>query len=110
MFKITSGKGFHITFKNGYTVSVQFGNGNYCENYNFEESDFSFMDYEGRNNRAGKAGSIDAECAVWSKDGDLIAHPKFKGDTVGANMTPEEVLSLLNWASKQRSRDVNHNG
>jgi len=24
--------GFHITFGNGYTLSVQFGTGNYCEN------------------------------------------------------------------------------
>lgn len=27
-----SEKGFHITFANGWTVSVQFGRGNYCEN------------------------------------------------------------------------------
>lgn len=33
MFKITQGKGFQITFSNGWTVSVQFGAGNYCENY-----------------------------------------------------------------------------
>lgn len=25
-------QGFHMTFKNGYTISVQFGNGNYCSN------------------------------------------------------------------------------
>jgi hypothetical protein len=32
MFKITHKKGFHITFENDYTVSVQFGPGNYCDN------------------------------------------------------------------------------
>lgn len=32
MFKITEGKGFHITFANGVCLSVQFGRGSYCEN------------------------------------------------------------------------------
>ncbi len=31
-FYITGGKGFHISFPNGYTMSVQFGPGDYCEN------------------------------------------------------------------------------
>ena len=26
-------QGFKMTFKNGYTISVQFGEGNYCLNY-----------------------------------------------------------------------------
>lgn len=29
-FAITFGKGFHMTFANGCTVSVQWGPGNYC--------------------------------------------------------------------------------
>lgn len=33
MFRITRGKGFHVSFPNGYTVSVQFGPGNYCDHY-----------------------------------------------------------------------------
>ena len=37
MFRICSdptnlGKGFHMTFANGKTISVQFGRGNYCDN------------------------------------------------------------------------------
>ena len=32
-FRITEGKGFQITFANGYTASVQFGSGNYCSNF-----------------------------------------------------------------------------
>ena len=27
--------GFKMTFENGYTISVQFGTGNYCENRSF---------------------------------------------------------------------------
>ncbi len=32
MFRITGGKGFHINFTNGITLSMQFGGGNYCDN------------------------------------------------------------------------------
>lgn len=32
-FSITHASGFRITFDNGYTISVQFGIGNYCEHY-----------------------------------------------------------------------------
>lgn len=34
-----NGRGFHMTFENGLTVSVQFGPGNYCENH--DAMDFS---------------------------------------------------------------------
>ncbi len=33
MHKITANKGFQITFDNGCTISVQWGNGNYCDNH-----------------------------------------------------------------------------
>jgi len=93
MFKITNGKGFHITFKNGYTVSVQFGPGNYCQNYDLQISKDEIL--------SGAKGSVDAECAVFWGDGNLIPHPMFEGDTVGERMSSEQVLELLNWAYKQ---------
>jgi hypothetical protein len=92
-FKITGGKGFHITFDNGYTVSVQFGPGNYCDNYN--------MDISTQSDEAGKIGSTTAECAVWKDNGDLIAMPEWGGDTVSNRSTPADVLRLLNWAASQ---------
>lgn len=62
MFKITEGlvnldnqtpvgKGFQLTFANNWTISVQFGWGNYCDNYN----DAVFTPIK----------SSDAEIAVW---------------------------------------------
>jgi len=33
-FRICDRKGFQLTFKNGYILSVQFGPGNYCSNQN----------------------------------------------------------------------------
>ena len=93
MFKITGKKGFHITFENGFTVSVQFGPGNYCDNYDMEI---------GRDDeRAGAKGSYNAECAVWGSDGVMI--DRWDGNTVSNRSTAEEVLSLLNWASAQQS-------
>ena len=32
-FDTCGNHGFHICFENGYTISVQFGPGNYCEQY-----------------------------------------------------------------------------
>ena len=94
MFKIIRGQGFHITFSNGYTVSVQFGPMSYCDHY-FQKDVNEFSSEE-----CGKLGSTTAECAVIMDD-DLIETPFFEGDTVKGWMSPEEVLELLNWAAKQ---------
>ena len=93
-FFITGGKGFHITFDNGYTVSVQFGPGNYCDNYDRQIG----RDEE----RCGKDGSATAECAIWDKSGKMI--DSWDGDTVSNRSTPAEVLALLNWAASQASK------
>jgi hypothetical protein len=37
MFAVTNNKGFHIKFANGNTISVQFGEGNYCDNRHLNE-------------------------------------------------------------------------
>lgn len=93
-FKITSGKGFHITFANGYTVSVQFGPGNYCDNYGMR------VGSEGQ--QAGEKGSSTAECAVWGSDNEFVE--RFDGQFVSNRSTPAEVLELLNWAASQPSQ------
>lgn len=93
MFKITGKKGFHVTFENGWTVSVQFGPGNYCDNYDLRIGE--------EDEEAGKRGSLVAECAVSQGGSGLYAHPMFDGDTVGGRMTPAQVLELMNWAAAQ---------
>ena len=98
-FKITAGKGFHVTFANGYTVSVQWGPGNYCDNYND-----SYL--SGSGTESGKKGSSTAECAVWGPDGGFIKYDGWGGDTVSNRSTPEEVLELLNWAARQTAEKV----
>lgn len=93
-FKITQGKGFHITFVNGYTVSVQFGYGSMCNNANpvnpFERMFSVDVNQE----------SPDAEVAVLSKTGKLMILAEFDNDTIGRHYTPEMVLTLLNKVSK----------
>lgn len=63
-FAITYGKGFHIKFDNGITVSVQFGPGSYCENY-----DKSILEFYQDKNPEAIYTSKDAEVAAWNKNG-----------------------------------------
>jgi hypothetical protein len=72
-FTITGGKGFSMRFPNGYTISVQWGPGNYSENHNVncnyakagENHVQGFLD-------AGEAGSNTAETAVIDGDGEFL--------------------------------------
>jgi hypothetical protein len=90
-FYITHGKGFHITFPNKWTVSVQFGPANYCDNYNKEI---------GREEIAsGKEGSETAEVAVLTPQHTMWEFPE--GDTVLGYKTPLEVLQLMNLIASQ---------
>ena len=87
MFKITDNKGFQITFPNGYTVSVQFGAGNYSDNYSL-----GIMEYYGKP----VPPSSTAETALIGPDGEFV---EYKGDDVQGRQTPEDVLELLNYAA-----------
>ena len=88
-FCITDKKGFHIRFENGWTVSVQFCPGNYCQNYDRHIGDDEAL--------CGKIGSSDAECAMWGPDGNMIELGD--GDTVTNRSSPADVLALLNRAA-----------
>lgn len=98
-FRITQGQGFHITFENGYTVSVQFGEGNYCSNRRLfsAESLLKTMYLHEVNTKCD-----DAEVAVINPDNELMHLPQFEGDVVGGHYSPEKVLELLNWAKEQK--------
>jgi hypothetical protein len=87
MMKITNGKGFGITFANGYTVSVQFGPGNYCQHYNNDITSDNSIE-------CGRIGSTDAECAVIAPDGELISMHGWGGDVNGW-MSADDVGKLI---------------
>jgi Flp pilus assembly protein TadG len=88
MFRITDNKGFQITFDNGYTVSVQFGPGNYSSN--------RVETYTTSMNKPQSAEL--AETALLDPDGNFV---KYKGDDVQGYRTAEQVLALLQYASKR---------
>jgi hypothetical protein len=77
------GKGFHIRFNNGWTVSVQFGAGNYCDHYGRFEISASWYRGEART----------AEIAAWDIEGNNYS---FGDDTVAGYRTPAEVLEFMN--------------
>ena len=81
-FDITGQQGFHITFDNGWTVSVQFGRGNYCANRNNPIWDVS------------GSGSKDAEIAAWDANGKWFEDKD--GNTVQGHMKADAVLAFMN--------------
>ena len=63
-------QGFKMTFNNGYTISIQFGSGNYCDE-----------------------GETTAEVAVWDSNGDWVRLEP--NDDVRGHCSPEEVLEVM---------------
>ena len=86
MFSISDNKGFQITFDNGYRVSVQFGPGNYGSNYSA-----SFDEY----GKPQKATIV--ETALLDPNGNFVP---YKDDDVQGYQNVNDVLELLNFASK----------
>jgi hypothetical protein len=93
MFK-TTGKGFCVTFENGWTVSVQWGAGNYCDNrYGHDKPS---------NLRGDVCESRTAEVAAWDADGNWLAFSKTEGDDCKGWMKPGDVLKFLSMVSRKR--------
>lgn len=96
-FTALAGKGFQITFANGWTVSVIFGLYNYCDNYDnhrLRDKDASREDLTGEDLTC-----PNAEVAVFKRErSGLYKHPDFGDDTVGTYYTPKMVLDLMTWA------------
>lgn len=94
-FVSTDGKGFQITFANGLTASVQWGFGNYCNNY-FKHNLATYFDNVQCDN---------AEVAVFNGD-DLINIDPFlpegcdHDETVAGFVTPEQVVYFLRKVSE----------
>jgi len=84
-------QGFSITFSNGWTISVQFGAGHYCQARN---SDVLL---------GGRHSSSNAEVAILNPSNDFIQPEGFYGDgCVMGWISPEDVSRLIQWVSSQR--------
>lgn len=78
----TNGNGFHLSFENGWTVSVQWGDGTYSSD---------------RETRGNFIPSKDAEVGAWDKDGNWW---KFEEDSVQGYKSAAEVVDFANMISK----------
>jgi hypothetical protein len=78
-----------MTFNNGWTISVQFGCGNYCDNGHHPDGYFFFKGKE-------QVTSPNAEIAIWNKEGDY----NFGNDIVKGYCTTDEVAE---WIEKVKS-------
>jgi len=87
MFRINDNKGFQITFPNGYTVSVQFGPGNYGSNRT--ETYSTSMNVP-------QSATL-AETALIGPNGDFVS---YKDDDVQGYQSTVDVLELLQYASQ----------
>jgi len=89
MFSIVFNKGFHIEFENGYSVSVQFGGGNYCKNrWLFKGGDYKLGDSVPESKTAETALMV-------GPDNEFV---KYKGDDVQGYQNAKDVLELLVYA------------
>jgi hypothetical protein len=82
MFRISQSwdkkpKGLQMVFSNGWTVSVQFGEGNYCQS---------------RTDEHGQTSSETAEIAAWNHKNEWF---KFPSDNVKGWCKPEEVARFV---------------
>lgn len=81
MFNICARKGFHIALANGWTLSVQFGYGNYCDNRSTGSFD------------SAAPPCPNAEIAVLhTRELNMI---EFHADQVKGWVTPDQVARLL---------------
>ena len=94
-FRSTMNKGFAMTFENGWTISVQWGTGNYCEARDLVGGFDAAMKVEG-----GIWKSPSAEIAIWSGTERGEFNYQFEnGDTVRGWCSPDEVASWINKVS-----------
>jgi hypothetical protein len=90
-------KGFHMTFDNGITVSVQWGKMNYCDNRSYG----SVRDED-------TPPCVNAEAALFYADGGAWVkgwpHKNERDDAQGY-LTPAQVLEIMNWAIAQPKQE-----
>ena len=93
-FSNSEGRGFHLTFDNKWTISVQFCGGHYCDNYT---KNWNFAQ-----EKVAKGDSIQsstAEIAVLSNNGMI----SLENDTVRGYTTADEVARVITIVSRAKS-------
>ena len=88
-FASTNNKGFQMTFENGWTISVQFGHGNYCSNRNHPDGLHA-------SKGVGYFSCPDAEIAIWNSFGEYY---DFGNDDIKGYCSAEEVAEWISRVS-----------
>jgi len=89
MFEVTNNKGVHITFPNGYSISIQWGTINYCGN---RARHLVLPSGFGQPVPA----SITAETAIRNPDDEFVL---YKGAEVQGYQSVTEVLETMNYVA-----------
>jgi hypothetical protein len=89
-FKYCSRPGFQMTFENGWTVSVQWHSGAYCDSP--------------RNYKEESKESTTAEIAAWNSEGEWY---NFGSDTVLGYQTPEQVVTFMQYVRQFSKTQTN---
>ena len=97
-FVATQNKGFGMTFDNGFTISVQWGTGNYCEKKNLGADGDKEMKTKRWESRS-------AEIAVFDKEGEIV--PVGEHDDVIGWLSADEVAKIIEGvASAESSEEI----
>ena len=91
----TYAQGFQLTFENGWTISVQFGEYNYCSNL----KGIGKLDLR-RKNHGLFLCSFTAETAIRGPDGKFLPVPEFEGGEpydVQSHQSLEQVVDRINY-------------
>ena len=83
-FKSTNNKGFQMTFENGWTISVQFGHGNFCCHRNHENQPKRIHECP------------DAEIAIWDANGECY---NFGSDVAKGYCSADEVATWIKFTA-----------
>ena len=94
-FSNSEGRGFHLTFDNKWTISVQFSGGHYCDN---KERGYDLA--KELVERGELMHSTNAEIAVWKQNGGLIW---LENDQVRGYTTADEVAKVITIVSRAKS-------
>ena len=89
MISVNENQGFRMTFRNGWTVSVQFGPGNYCDN----KDRLVVQGWRPGEKRTEGLECANAEIAAFN-DGGEVWH-KFEHDTVSGYCQPNEIADFI---------------
>ena len=109
-FKVTGGKGFHLTFKNGVTISTQFGGGNYCDNRDYPIVAMPYTTESQREHESKTPVCPNAEIMIWVKDGETITKEivnkvlgrDIGGDDVEGYIVIEEWVQIISYLQEYK--------